>query len=541
MNPLKWIRKIGKFVRGGATPLQILLACVLGTILGIVPGFTALHAVLIVLVLVINVSIGLTILTFAIGKAMMFLLAPVSAAIGRFVILDMGLQPLFRTAGDTPVVALMRLTTHAVPGGILLGILLGLLIGFLIARIVILLRKGLVTAKQKSPRAARVAAMLPVRILLALLFGRQKRPLEELLSQRSPVFRRWGIVVAAGFLVLLLVGLTVAVDFILAGQIESALAKVNGAEVNVRKADLAILQGRVRIEGLQVTDRKKPTHNLVAAGEISSDISIRGLLTGRVIIDELAAVEGVVGGLRETPGEVYPQPEPEPGPTPQDVLWDWFENPEKIREQIERARKLKEWLEKIRQRIEARKKDVPPPPDPNQPYLERNSDELLTQHPSVLIRRIRIDSIRIADDQTAYRLEARNVSSAPDLVSDSMVIRIGDIGRDGDELVLGRQFHINLAFNFADPQTLHEADIRIPKVPLGEFFTLSDKSSIQIDKGLATLTSKGGFSARKLDLATTIQVRQFNAGSSWASTNRRPTASCARPSNCRWWCMSAAS
>ena len=44
------IRKIGKLLRGDATPGQILLACVLGSVLGFMPGFEQAAGLIVVCV-----------------------------------------------------------------------------------------------------------------------------------------------------------------------------------------------------------------------------------------------------------------------------------------------------------------------------------------------------------------------------------------------------------------------------------------------------------------------------------------------------------
>jgi uncharacterized protein (DUF2062 family) len=42
-------RKIGKILRGNPTPFQLIMACVLGTLLGFVPGFSQAPGLLIAL------------------------------------------------------------------------------------------------------------------------------------------------------------------------------------------------------------------------------------------------------------------------------------------------------------------------------------------------------------------------------------------------------------------------------------------------------------------------------------------------------------
>ncbi len=511
MNPLKWLRKIGKFVRGGATPAQILLACILGTMLGLVPGFNMVHLTLILLLLTLNVSIGLAILSFAIGKALMLPMAPVTAELGRWVIEDIGISGLFTAAGDTPILALMNLYIHCVTGGILLSIVLGALIGFLVARVVILLRRGLVRAGQKSPRVARFAAAWPVRFLLFLLFGRQKKPLAELLSQRSPILRKWGLAVAVVLLALVVGGSMLLVDYYLAGKIEQQLGRANGAEVNISQVDLSLWQGRARLVDIQFTDPADPTRNRFEADEVTLDISIRGLLAKRTISDLVVIPGAVAGGKREQPGEVYQTPEPEESQSPQDLLWTWLKDPEKIKETFDRLKTYKEWFDKIRDRIDSKEEGEIPPPDPRAPLLERSSRHLLTRHPTLLIREIRVESIRFGDRPEEYRLLGKNISTHPELVDGKMTVAFEDVQKLGDRIETGKKTHAILQFDFR-PGQRHHMDLLLTEIPVGKTFQLSEKSPVRIDRGLANFQVLGGFSADALDLNADIRLRDFQAG-----------------------------
>jgi uncharacterized protein (TIGR03546 family) len=511
MNPLKWLRKIGKFVRGGATPAQILLACIFGTMLGLVPGFNMVHLTLMLLLLTLNVSIGLAILSFAIGKALMLPLAPLTADLGRWVIEDIGISGLFTAAGDTPILALMNLYIHCVTGGILLSIALGAMIGFLVARVVLLLRRGLVRAGEKSPRVARLAAAWPVKVILFLLFGRQKKPLAELLSQKSPILRKWGIAVALVLLALVVGGSMLLVDYYLAGKIEAQLGRANGAEVNIGQVDLALWRGRARLVDIQFTDPADPTRNRFEADEITLDISIRGLLAKRTISDQVVVPGAVVGGKRETPGQVYQTPEPDESQSPKDLFWTWLKDPEKIKETFDRLKTYKEWFDKIRERIGSKEEGEIPPPDPNAPLLERSSRHLLTRHPTLLIREIRVESIRFGDQPVEYRLLGRNISTHPELVDGKMTVAFEDVRKVGDEIQAGKNTHAILQFDFR-PGRRHHMDLLLTKIPIGQTFQLSEKSPVRIDRGLASFEILGGFSASALDLTADIRLRDFQAG-----------------------------
>ena len=91
-------RKIGKFLRGKASPFQIISATVLGGLLGSLPGLTQgplLLAVLLFLVIVLNANLFLAGLTLLLVKLLYLVLLPVYFNIGVN-LLEGGLGGLYR-------------------------------------------------------------------------------------------------------------------------------------------------------------------------------------------------------------------------------------------------------------------------------------------------------------------------------------------------------------------------------------------------------------------------------------------------------------
>jgi uncharacterized protein (TIGR03546 family) len=512
MTPLKWLRKIGRFIRGGATPIQILLAAILGLMLGLVPGFNMTHVLIIVALLIVNVSLGIALTCFLIGKGLMLLLLPVSIRMENWAIINTPLASLMRAAGDTPVLALMRLEQPGVFGGIVLAIVLGLVVGFLLASVVLRIRRLLVNFGQRSEKVRKVVGLFPVRILLWLLFGGQKRPLSELLAYRAPILRKWGAVVALIFLVLTIGGAVVAVDFYLAGKLESAMGKANGAEVNIADADLSVLGARVRLAGVQVTDPAKPTHNRFQAEELVADISITGLLTGRFIADEIIAPGTPrINTPREKPGQVYEPPEAPESRDPKDLLWQWLQDPEAVKKFFDRLETARQWLEKIRERMEEKKQEETEGPvsDEYLAWLSRNRKEILTRKPTVLVRRLVLDRIRLGEEKL-YRVEGRNLSSHPEYVEEEMAIRVGDLTASAEgELAFAKGMRVFVGFNFHSLDVPHTVDVRLPGLELGKTLKLSDKSPLDFSKGKATVVAIGTFSAADMDLPATVTVTDY--------------------------------
>jgi len=85
--------------------------------------------------------------------------------------------------------------------------------------------------------------------------------------------------------------------------------KVLGAEVNVDTIHSSFIRASISIDGIQLTNSEKPTHNLVSIGEIKFDMSWDALLRGKILI-EIASIEQIqFDSVRKKEGRVKP-PEP---------------------------------------------------------------------------------------------------------------------------------------------------------------------------------------------------------------------------------------
>jgi hypothetical protein len=100
----KPIRKLLKILRGGVSPVIIFISITLGFTFGMIPGFSGLHAVLIALVFLLNVHLGMFLMSAALGKALCLAAAPVLYHIGMAA--QNYLSPLLRLLAKIPIIGL---------------------------------------------------------------------------------------------------------------------------------------------------------------------------------------------------------------------------------------------------------------------------------------------------------------------------------------------------------------------------------------------------------------------------------------------------
>lgn len=517
MSPFGIFRKIGKLIRGGAGPVPIVLSCLLGAMLGMAPGFSATTVILIALILFLNVNAFLAGIAAMLGKALCLLLAPLTFHIGYFLIHKIGLEGLFAAASETPVVALMDLHVYCLIGGLPVAILLGLVLGVVLARLTGAARRKIAGMVKAHQPIETIGKSFWTRLLLWLMFGRQKEALEAMGTKPQSLFRKGRLIPAAILLVAIMVADVALADRFFRSAIENDLAQAVGAEVNVRAVRVSLLGAEMEIEGLQITDPRKPTHNLVQIERLASDLSIRSLLAKRVVLNELSLVGVALDQPRATPGKVYPKPAaqaapPATAPAGTEVVYDYFEKAKELRKYEDYLKKLQEWLQKNR---EAGKKEPqpgapasapavgpPPPADAGERlaeegrthgYLRLSAKDLIADRPAVTIRTLAADTIKVPDSPAVYSLRGRNLSNAPAKNPEDMAV----------EITSNKGFAAKLVLRYSAPGLSHEVALHVPDIDLKEW-QLSDKAPVRAERGTGDVDAAGRFDYASIDLGVRV-------------------------------------
>jgi len=427
-------RQIGSLVRGRITPAQMVLACVLGAMLGFLPGFSRAPGAAVALclaLLVLNAPLGLALAVSAGAKLLSLLALPLSFAVGRM-LLDGPTQPLFRAAINAPVLALFGFQHYAVTGGLLLGAVAGLVTGLLVARAVRLVRLRLASASTDHAAFAALTARPWARGLAFLLVGRGHgaldwKQLAELKGGRP--FRVAGLVVAVLFLGVLFALHTALTGPLLASALQRGLSQANGATVDVGAATLDLTEGRLVIQGLALADPNALDHDVFRAAELTADVSGLDLLRRRVHLEHVVIREARQGAPRESPGkllgwraaEAAPPPPAAEGPVPERTLEDYVRDYELWRDRLTQVRR---WLERL---APADESSDAAQQETLSERLQREADEsgyanvvarhLVDGSPTLLISELRIEGL-LSDALPGEVLDVRaeNLSTQPSLV-----------------------------------------------------------------------------------------------------------------------------
>ena len=340
----RFIKKLLAVCRGSVAPPLIFMSVLLGFWTGLMPGWSGLHTALAVVVLILNVHIGLFLLTLGIGKALSLAAAPVLYHVGVWV--HAHLAWLLEGLSSIPVVGMTDFSRFALVGSLILGPIVGAIAGLALAFSVINFRRMMVKLDDKSEKFRKWYSSTWVRILDRLIVGKRAKDVKSMFAKAKYV-RKVGVALA----VILIVGFLVATHFIQDTAVKDyaarTLTKANKAEASLDDLGISVFGGNVQAAGIQLTDPKNPMQNHLAIEKVEADANVYELLLGKLVLEKVEITQVRFNQARQTAGKVLETPTEEKPFDPNTYEVD-ANDLAKLEKYVKDAKKLKEQLEKLR-------------------------------------------------------------------------------------------------------------------------------------------------------------------------------------------------
>lgn len=429
-------RKIGKLLRGKATPAQLMLACVLGSMLGFMPGFTQAAGAIIALMfllVILNANLFVAAMSGLLGKLLALLLMPVTFEVGRF-LLDGPTSGLFKALINAPVLALFGFEYYVTTGGLAIGLLVGIILGLLVVRALTAFRAQMHKLESGSERFRTFSSTWYAKLFTFLFIGggHGKLTYEQLMQKKigNPI-RVMGVVAVALATVLLIVLQQFASGPIAAMAIHKGLERANGATVDLEEVDIDLRQGRLVVTKLAMADANDLTTDIFRADRLEADISAADLLRKRIALDQVTFANGSSGEARAIRGRhVGPSPKPvdedvvaEPG---EKSIEEYIRDAQQWKERLAQAR---QWLERIGGPAEEAAERVEPLRDrlkrqiAEHGYAWTKASHLIDGAPTVMIYALDAEKVRTPYlDGATLDIRGRNISTHPHLASEPVKI-----------------------------------------------------------------------------------------------------------------------
>ena len=459
-------RRIGKLIRGKATPFQVFSAGILGALIAFLPGFSQAPGLLLFwlfVLAVLNANLFVAALVGAAAKLLALLLTPVSFAVGRL-LLEGPVEGFFRTIVNAPVLAFFGFDYYVVAGGQLIGLIIGVLAGWALVRTLTGFRKQLARMEAGSERFQKWSSKRSVRIAtFVFVGGKMKQSYEELLARRigNPI-RPIGVVLVVLMVVVIYVGLQFFQGPIVTAVLRAGLEKANGATVDLAEADLDPTEGRLTVTGLALADPNALSTDLFRTDRLEADISLSDALRKRMVLDRVVIDNASSGEERRFPGHLIgPQPKPardKPQLPDMDDLDQVLKNAGVWKERLSQLRK---WMDTLggsgdgagdapgepgfQEQLEARVRSLG--------HANVRALHLIEGSPTLLVRKLEVGKVKTRQFPTeTLAIEAANLSTNPGLVPEPPTIQIASSGDTLDlDLTMGSaaggsENHLDLAY-----------------------------------------------------------------------------------------------
>jgi uncharacterized protein (TIGR03546 family) len=503
----KPIRKLLKILRGGVSPVIIFISIMLGFTFGLIPGFSGLHAVLIVLVFLLNVHLGMFLLSAALGKALCFAAAPLLYHIGMAV--QDNLSSLLKFLASIPIIGITDFNRYAVVGGLIAGPIVGIVAGLLMARSVIGFRRTILKFEEGSEKFKKWYSNTWVRILDRILIGKRAKDIKSLFTVKTKIIRKAGV----AFAVVLLLIFGVAAHFLKDTKIKEyaadKLTQLNGAQVDLETLKLSILNGQASVSGVQVTDANNPGNNQFAVENISSDASVYDLTLGKIVLNQVRLSGVQFDQKRQTPGKVIETKAEEPEVFDPCEYKVSAEDIGKLDKYLDNAKAVKEWLQKARKWL----------PDPNDKEGKTPTEKKPIKYLDYLIAR--------ADVPSSARFLARDVLlekvgiKSPVFGSSNISVENLNDAPSATALPIKLQvksndtpLEINMIFDYSKGEKVPKVTGNFIKLDLSKLQSnLSSGAGLTFTSGLASGQFNGLITSESIDLTVDIDVQNMQASS----------------------------
>lgn len=512
-----FIRKIGKFLRGNATPLQLISASVLGGLLGSFPGLAQgplLFVLLLLLLVVLNANLLVAGLTLLLAKMVTLILLPILFKAG-VVLLESPLGGLVAPLVNAPVTAWFGLDYYVMIPSLMTGLLLGLLVGIGLVKGLGGFRRKMAGMEEGSEKFQRYTNKGWVKALAWVLFGglKGKKSWSELSQAKGglPV-RPIGLVLVAGLTVLLWVGLQFLDSTIATAVLRDELGKLNGATVDVRALEIEAGNSSVRVTELAMADPADLGTNRFAAEAIQIDISAAQLLAKKFVLDKVEVTGARTGGERRVRGELVLKDREaeeeleEEAPEEEAIaLTDYLERGSKWQGRLQTARRLYDKLapqgkeaagedgeaakESWQQRLERRAREAG--------YASMQAEGLIRSSPRLRIRELVMGEIRSAESEAIFAVTGRELSTQPQLVEERGELRIRR--KDGG-------FSATVGLPYAGAPATSEVALEVKELSVEELEESAGRD-LPMDGGSLSIRGSGSIAGNQLDIPLEVVLR----------------------------------
>jgi hypothetical protein len=503
---LKKIRKLTALLRGQVSPVMAGIGVALGFWFGLMPGFSGLHAAVLILILLLNAPIGMFITFIGLGKAACLASAKPLYEFGAY--LQEHASFLITITSKIPISGASDFSVAARDGAMVAGPVIGLVLGLIVGLIILGFRKTWLKMESNSEKFGAWQEKGWVKFMDRIVVGKRAKNAKATFETKTKYVRKGGVV-----LVVILVGGALAVSVFAKGAIKNQTAQIlgknNGATVDIGSLTLSPLTGNFAITELAVTDTDDVNKNTFQAGEISAKASVYNLSLGKVVLDQVKVSAVQFDQLRDTPGELIVAETSEPNATEEPGIF----NPgdynvdanglNKLETYFDNAKKIKAWIDKIRPYLPKPGEGVPEPLEEPLEYLAylkaRLHEVPITRF---LAKEVLLDQVDLDGVFGMSNIQLKNLNDAP--MASKLPVSVDIQSDDGTTL--------NMAMHFDDANQPGKLTGSFKGIDLSKLQSgLNKGNNLTFESGQASGQILGYVNSQTIDLTIKTQVSNLKA------------------------------
>jgi len=507
-SPITWVKKILAILKSELSPNQIAFAFALGSFAGLPP--LGIHLFIpFTLALLVRCSFRSFLISMGLFKLLSLALAPVSYQIGRWLLdTSRGLDSFWRWLTHLPVLAPMGYERYLLLGSLVLAWSLFVPLFLLIRLLVLRYRESFAQWVSSWGISKRLREKGWVRVVRRFVAGGEAKYLGP--GSRKGLFRFIRREMLVGTPVLYAICYLLAaliVPFFAADTTTAAASWVSGTEVAIEDASFNLFSGTLGVKSLSIQDPNKQDENLIEIPEVSLNLGLLPLLSGRVVFDRVAIADISLHVKREPDGTLNVD----------NVTTGW--DASGYVEWAARYADRVDWLGLLRNLLRYLSEWHPPPrrEDPTAQFAGQRSFPDI--EPPFAIRSIEIGRVLISLEDsrttsssgllpplTLLEVEISNYAYPGTLNPSPMALALR--GRFGDDPTSG--FQLSATFQRKMEQLIATYAVEATRIDLVPIAALYETTlPVRIESGLATLTGQIGVQGDAVDGEVSILLEEL--------------------------------
>jgi len=262
------ISKIWKALNHAGKPWQISFAISLGMVVGLTPFISLHNLVIIIAVLLLNIHVGVFVLSISLFGILGLILDPLFAFVGSSVLHTESLQLLFTQMYNNVIGNLSGFNNTIFMGSFIISLIFFPFVYILSSFLLIKYRTVIATKIQNIP------------LLNQLQFFKN----EEI--DQVKTFRLVGMLVLVFIIAVLSLFKVFIFDSILKTSIEKSVGKSSDKLVNIERLNTSIFSSSIELESILISDLKDTSDN-IEIENIVFDIQLSQLIFKRLIVENI--------------------------------------------------------------------------------------------------------------------------------------------------------------------------------------------------------------------------------------------------------------